>query len=243
MSLLPKARNKHIKGQLDHTDAWLMSYADLITLLFMFFVILVSVSYSQHSQVASPIEDKPEQTVGGLHSGLMMLQTPFDKVYQSLTGVIMANNADQDIAVKNTTNDLLLDISAPLCFEAGTANIRKDAEPILTAIADALKTAPDDSFIEVAAYADDELPSNSVFADNWELTSMQALHIVRFMVAAGVDSTKLHASSFAANQPIVPNVDIYGNPIAKNRLRNQRIIIKLEKPPTAVNEGENSGVK
>lgn len=229
MNLLPKASSKHTKGQGDHIDAWLMSYADMITLLFMFFVILVSFGSPQHNATASPIEDEPEKIVGGLHSGLMLLQTPFDKTYQSVTGAVILHNADQDIVVEKTNSDLTLDISAPLCFETGTADIREEAKPALAAIANALRNAPDDSTIEIAAYADDELSETSKFADNWELTSVQSLNIVRFMIDAGISPTKLHASSFANNQPIVPNYDINGKPIIKNQVRNQRIIIRLQK--------------
>ncbi len=58
--------------------------------------------------------------------------------------------------------------------------------------------------------------------------------MVSFLIAEGIDPARLSASSFAGNRPVVPNTDSRGQPIAENRLRNQRVVIDVKKTPLRV---------
>jgi chemotaxis protein MotB len=231
MGMLPKSNPEAQKGQVDHVDAWLMSYADLITLLFMFFVIFVSFTTAQTSQSTSLARGEPEHPYIEKHNDVLTLDTPFESTYRNLTGIIIANNADQAIAVGKTSHGLWIDISVPTFFETGSADIREAELPVLKSIADTLKNMPAGSTIEVAAYTDDDAPQNTKFANNWELSAMQAARVVNLLTQQGVDPAQLRATSFANNHPVVANNDVLGRPIAENRMRNQRVVINVERNP------------
>lgn len=231
--MLPKPiHSKYVKGQEDHVDAWLMSYADFITLLFMFFIIFISITYARVIQNTEVTHEPPEYSVLEPSSGPIKLKSPFHETDQFLRGMIKANAADQDIAVNGTARRLQIDLSIPRCFQPGTAELRVESLPLLAQLAMILQNVPDGTFIEIAAHSDDQPLPNGPYADNWELTSMQAARIVQFLAQAGVDPAMLHASGYAASQPAAPNTDIKGNPLPINRARNQRIVITLEDPTT-----------
>ena len=221
----PQNSRKHAKGQSDHVDAWLISYADLITLLFMLFVIAVSVSLSRRNP---PVVERPE------HFAPLSLGMPHDDMYRALVGVVQTNNADRNISVERGRESVWVEMSALQFFPTGSADIAADQLPLLKSmlktIAGHLKEgALAEDAIEVEGYTDDAPLKKSPFATNWELAAMRAARIVNLLVEEGIDPSRLRATSHASNHPVVPNADPAGNPIPENRNRNQRVVIKVGK--------------
>ena len=245
MAILPKSpssrpkstRRRHVKGQDDHVDAWLMSYADLITLKVMLFVIFVSISVSKHEHPSEFTRGELEHPYLQKESGTLALGTPYDEAYRTLLGIVLSGSADQHIAVEKTSHSLSIDISAVQFFDEGSADIPGGQLPLLKAIAHSLKvgTLIQDN-IEVEGYTDDETLKKSKFANNWELASMRAARIVVLLAGEGIDPARLRATSYAGNHPVVPNKDAAGNPILENRKRNQRVVITVEKSALPITE-------
>lgn len=221
---------RHSKGQDDHVDAWLMSYADLITLLFMLFVIFVSFNTSKHSKEQAVTRGEPEHPYIEQRSGTMSLGTPYDAVYRTLVGVVVTSQSDQYIAVEKSERGITIDISAARFFDRGTADIPVRELAVLKSMAHALRDRSLEGMsISVEGHTNDEPLSNSRFANNWELSAMRATQIIRLLVDEGMDPAAMRAVSYAGNKPLVPNNDVAGNAIVENRLRNQRIVIRIEK--------------
>jgi chemotaxis protein MotB len=216
-------------GPADHADAWLMSYADMITLLFMLFVVAASVTLSKHGTDSHGEPDHPYFLSN--HSGLLSLGTPYDELYRSLEGVVASRNADQAVAVEKNSDGLWMDMSSVQLFRAGTAEIPAAQMPFVQMIARTLKnTMPPESRIDVQGYTDDTPPVAGGVADNWELSALRAARLVKLLVQEGVNPALLHASGYGDTHPIVPNSDEAGNAIAQNHLRNQRMVIRVTKP-------------
>ncbi len=230
MAMLPK-KIVHAKGQDDHVDAWLMSYADMITLLFMFFVIFVSVVAARHTDATILSHGEAIHPYNKERFGLLTLGTTHDEAFHALEGVVASNNADKDIAIDKSERSMSIDLSTVAFFEPGTADIPSDQLPLLAAIARTLNRDDIGSYsIAVEGYTDDEPVKTNSYANNWELSAMRAARIVGILSKEGINPHRLHAASFAGNHPLVPNKDIQGNPIEQNRQRNQRIVIKVEAP-------------
>ena len=71
--------------------------------------------------------------------------------------------------------------------------------------------------------------NSPMYPSNWELSSARAAAMVRFFIEHGIKPQYLKAVGLADIEPKVPNSDLTGNPIAVNRERNQRVIIKFER--------------
>lgn len=220
---------KHSKGHTDHIDAWLISYADMITLLFI--VVVIAIPVSMKKQITNPEAPRgePEHPYHiDDHTGLLAVNTIYDEAYRALAGIILNNQADEDISVDKTETSMWLDISVPFIFEDGSARMREEQADLIKSLIRSLrKTIPAESVIEVEGYTDDTPLQDSKFANNWELSSMQTAKIAGLLIDSGIDERNLHITSYAGNSPIVPNLDEFGRPIDKNRIRNRRIIIKI----------------
>ncbi|MEQ1704871.1 MAG: OmpA family protein [Rickettsiales bacterium] len=228
---------KFSKGHEDHIDAWLISYADMITLLFIVVVIAIPVAMNKENTNTEAPRGEPEHPYHiADHTGLLAVNTIYDEAYRSLVGIIIKNNADEDIAVEKTETSMWLDISVPFIFEEGSAFIRDEqAETVKSLIRSVKKTIPAESTIEVEGYTDDTPLVESKYANNWELSSMQTARIAGLLIDSGIDANRLRITSYAGNSPIVPNLDEFGRPIDKNRIRNRRIVVKISVPAPAKN--------
>ncbi len=229
---MQKHIRRHSKGQTDHVDAWLMSYADLITLLFMLFVILISVSVSRQNHPMSMNRGvEQEHPVGTHKSGTLELGTSFDEAYRTLVGVIMSSDADQFISLQKTNRGIAIDVSAVQFFDDGSSNIPPAQMAIIVKLAQALKANVQPAYtIEVEGHTSGKDAERGMPMNDWSLAALRAATIVNVLQEEGVNPAQLRATSFAGTQPLVPNRDAKGNDIESNRLRNQRIIIRMETP-------------
>jgi chemotaxis protein MotB len=230
MMLPGSSGNRHSRGQADHVDAWLMSYADLITLLFLFFVIFVSMLYSRQNPPADEVRSEPGYAYVKPNGGMLSLETPFEGLYRTITGIVAEDNADTHIAIEKTTTGLKVDLSAITFFDYQSAEIKDEHRSVIARIAKAVIQSAPQAFLAVEGYTDDAKPIAEKFANNWELSAMRAARVATVLEEEGIPSSRLRVAGMANNQPIVPNIDARGNAISENRLRNQRVVIRIEEP-------------
>jgi len=208
----------------ENTDSWLMSYADMITLLMSFFVIFVSVSEPRKERITML-----SSGMGGKF-GTVDVTTPFDGVMKSLTGVVENNKAFRDITIRNDTKSIEMEMSSATFFQPFTAELATDKLPLIAEIVASLKTIDFiDYKISVEGHTSDLAPQSGLYATNWELSSARAARMVRAFIDSGIKPENIKAVGLADSQPKVPNIDINGNAIPANREKNERVMVKLER--------------
>lgn len=211
--------------QQDDTDGWLMTYADMITLLLCFFIIFVSTS--------EPKEDKLAAATRGMQArfGTVDLTTPFQGAFRSIQGVIDKNETQKTMSVEKTEKGLQLEISSTTYYAPNLADLKPEQIPVLSEMIQGLKSDIFKQYnIVIEGHTDDSEPKNSsYFPTNWELSSARASRMARFFVEQGFDAKRIRAVGYAGYSPKVPNYDKQGNPIEINRERNRRVVIKLER--------------
>jgi chemotaxis protein MotB len=216
-----RARNQHEEV----SESWLMSYADMITLLLCFFVIFVSTS--------EPKEDQLAAATRGMKSrfGTVDLTTPFQGAFRDIQGVIDKNEAALAMSVEKTEKGLLIEMSSSTYYAPNSAELKPEQIPMLVEMIQGLDA---DIFrqynIIVEGHTDDSEPKEGgLYPTNWELSSARASRMVRFFLENGFDPKRLKAVGLASSQPKVPNLDKQGQPIEANRERNRRVVVKLER--------------
>lgn len=219
MSIPPP--RKHLEEQ--NVDSWLMSYADMITLLLGFFIIFVSVSEPKKEKL-SAIKDGVQGQFGSVS-----LATPFQGLFRSLEAVIESKDVLKDVAIEKTDRGVTMELSTISFFRPGSADFDEAMVPVLQEIAKKLE-AEDiaNSRIVVEGYTDDEKVETEQFPSNWEFSSARASHVVRFFIEQGIAPERLSAAGFGSTRPKVPNLDVNGNPIAVNRKLNERVVIRVD---------------
>jgi chemotaxis protein MotB len=208
----------------ENTDSWLMSYADMITLLMCFFIIFVSVS--------EPKKEKFSVITEGLANkfGSVDLSTPFEGVFRAMQTVIETRQVFRDVAIAKSENSIDMELSASAFFERDSAKLSEEKLPVLAELADSLKTVSFmDYRITVEGHTNDVEVNTPIYPSNWELSSARAARTVRFFIERGLPASRLKAVGLADTEPKVSNRDGSGNPIPANREQNQRIVIKFER--------------
>ncbi|MEQ8284965.1 flagellar motor protein MotB [Thalassospira sp.] len=205
-------------------EDWLATYADAITLLMAFFVMLVS-----FSKVELPVFEKVQAGIAE-QIGKREIIRPTQVLETDLRDTVF--NMAMDSAVNVSTDDegILMEMGSGSFFQPGSANLIKDAVPFLKDVADLLKEPRYLGFqIEVTGHTDDSPISSPRFPSNWELASGRAIAVVRFFGALGVDPAqkRMRAISYGDTKPKLPNNDDFGNPIPENREANRRIEIRI----------------
>lgn len=208
--------------QEDNVDSWLMSYADMITLLLGFFIIFVSVSEPKKEKLSAIREG-----VSGKF-GVVEMASPFDGVFRDLRGIIEKKDVLTDVAVEHTDKSLTLELSTLAFFEPKSADLDADRLPLLEEIAAQLKGVDYlDAEITVEGHTSDLPIFSDQYPTNWELAGARATNLVRFFVEHGIAANRLSAVSFGEARPKVPNVDLQGKPIEANQKQNERVIIHM----------------
>ncbi len=208
----------------ENVDSWLMSYADLITLLMCFFIIFVSVSEPRKERISML-----SSGMGGKF-GTVDVVTPFDGVIHTLQGVIETNKSFRDITIEHSNKDVEMEMSSATFFKPFTAELESEKLPLLVEIVASLRNVDFiDYRISIEGHTSDSLPQSGLYATNWELSSARAARMVRVFIENGIKPKNIKAIGLADSQPKVPNLDMNGNAIAANREKNERIVVKLER--------------
>ncbi len=222
MSYTPKKKHDGEEG----LDDWLVTYADAVTLILCFFIILFSVSEPKESAYKRIAESFA--AAGFIE---IIEDNPFEIILEELDIMIEENQLQKDMSVEETEKGLVLELSSSSFYHSGSARFRREAIPVLEQVGDILRDFEYDAYvIEVEGHTDDVPIKNSpIFPSNWELSGARAANVVRFFIADGLDRELMKSTGFADVKPKVPNLDKEGNPIPANRNLNRRVLVKVER--------------
>lgn len=253
------ARKKKHAEHVNH-ERWLVSYADFITLLFAFFVVMFSVSQVDSKKVGRFTESFRDalewQPVGlnnrsggkGVLSNLVsaipppggMRQAPTrdgfgDEAAQIRAGLLRRSETAVALAgliVLEVKGELVLRLPERLMFTRGDAVLDPDGKAALAAIAEELRDRP--IRLRVEGHTDDSPIHNSRYPSNWELSMARAMAVVAvFLEDGNLDPSRLAAAGYAEYHPIAENTSPEGR--AANRRVDLIIVADLEQralPPS-----------
>lgn len=208
-------------AQEEESEDWLTTYADAITLLMAFFVMLVSFSkidIAIFEKVAAGIA----QEIGGSD-----IETPVERLKVDIQDIVYGMDADEVVKISTDDKGVVIEMDSSAFYKPGTADIREEAIPLLERTFKALMAPSYRYFmVEVDGHTDDDPISTPKFPSNWELSAGRAAAVVRFFESQGMTSTRLKAVGYAATQPKVPNRDAEGNPIPENMAENRRVVLR-----------------
>jgi chemotaxis protein MotB len=217
--MIPKRAVKHEES----VDSWLMSYADMITLLLCFFIIFVSVS--------EPKKDKITEIAEGMSGkfGAVNYETPLLGAIRSLKTEIEVKKLYKDVAIETRPNGLSVELATQSFFKDGGADIDDEMEPSLKELLNSLKQSDLTPYnIVIESYTDDSQPQSGLYKTNWELSSVRAAKLAAYFTQHGFSADQIKAVGFGETRSKVPNRDEKGKVIEANRAKNQRVTIKLE---------------
>lgn len=223
-----KSRNAFKKQPVDSDggqDEWLITYADAMTLLLAFFVLILSVSEIK--------QDKFEALQTSLGQGLLKKEkvvNPLQNLKSSLSEVLQSNQIDPVEAMTLNDNELRIDLPGELLFEVASTKLELKSKQLITALANEIKAFPLQQYlIEIEGHTDDTPISSVRFPSNWELSSGRAISVLKVFFDTGINKQRLKAIGYADTHPKKPNRTQEGVAILDNQATNRRVEIKVSK--------------
>jgi len=233
----------------DNHERWLISYADFVTLLFAFFVVMYSISSvnegkyktfsnslsiafasrpgsastgiapNQQEQMLKALVDNRTARMGEQQR---KIQERMKKLESGISQVMLSMINQGLVGVSQSKRGVVIDISASSLFKTGDATLQPEVLDVLRQVAAVLSR--EDQPIEVEGHTDDVPIKTVQFPSNWELSSARASSVTRMLIDNGVQAKRLAVVGLAENQPLAPNDS------PENRARNRRVTITILSP-------------
>jgi chemotaxis protein MotB len=212
----------------NRTDDWLITYADMITLILCFFAIILSVSSVKKENLDQATHSVAEQFAAPSPTSSRLTKPSKDK---NSLAVIMQK--EKGVTVETGDRYTAIELNSAPFFASGSAELSPGGIQLLKELTPRLQGENFHGYIiTVEGHTDDVPIETTLFPSNWELSTARAASVVRALIANGIPAAKLRAAGYADIMPKAPNRDGTGRPIPENQARNRRVVIKLEKIET-----------
>ena len=217
----------------ENLERWLVSYADFITLLFAFFVMLYAIAsvntgkfrvlsnaivaaftHKKQIRLTHVIIPKDMSTPGKASPQVQSV------MIQAMQLLVQKSSEKGDMKVVQTKEGIVLRIQSRFLFASGHARVRRKAAPVLRKIAALL--APTNHEIRVHGYTDNQPIRTSRYPSNWALSTMRAVNVLtRLLEYGSIDPGRMGAAGFGKFRPIASNLTPEG------REKNRRVEILI----------------
>ncbi|HEX8924932.1 MAG TPA: flagellar motor protein MotB [Terriglobales bacterium] len=229
-------------------DRWLVSYADFITLLFAFFVVLyASAQVDRHRmnqlavaiqagfqqmgvfnnanseesltvQTGSELKSSTPPVINARHSSAG-IGDEFERTRLRLESELRLRKIPTEyVSVRKTADGVVVSLREVGFFDSGSARMRGQAAPIFARVASLV--SEQHCQLRIEGHTDNVPIHNANFNSNWELSTARATEIIRLLVADyGFNPQDLSAAGYAEFHPLATN------DTAEGRSANRRIDI------------------
>lgn len=246
---------KHEEHEKDNSERWLLTYADLITLLMIFFVIMYAMSNvdaQKYEVLSQSLEGALNPSgMGGTGSGgtssgggidvsQALADGESDQIdpeliaaAEEITKLIREKNLQDKVSVSISERGVVVGLMNTVLFDPGSARIKADAVPTLVAIGQIANGVH--NYIRVEGNTDDVPQSSAQFPSNWELSVIRATEVLKLLIdQSNVAPDKISAVGYGEYRPSVPNTS------AENRTKNRKVDIVILSDQLDKSESENA---
>lgn len=224
---------RRVHGPAGDPARWMVSYADFMTLLLAFFVLL----YAHRALTATP--EHPDGALGPLEAavgsalGLADVQAsgttgassrvPVDSRLLELSRKLetMAGS-EAPVDIEYAGDVVELNIASSALFPSASAQVDYDALPLLGEVARIIAAAAVD--VTVVGHTDSQPIRTARFPSNWELSAARAAGVARLLLAHGVRGERVVVAARAQYQPRTTDATVDG------RAANRRVVVRLRVP-------------
>lgn len=225
---MPRRRPKHDVGH-ENTERWLLTYADLITLLLAFFIVMYSMSRVDAKKFGkmtdalsgvlrggpSILADAGSDTNPG--SGILDLGS-LRMLKEAIDTRIQVDTMADRIETIQDERGLVIRVMESAAFDPGSADLKPQMHAVLGVLAHELSGIS--NHVRVEGHSDNRPIATARFPSNWELSTSRATGVVRYLVEElDVAPERISALGYAEYRPISDNDSPAG------RARNRRVDI------------------
>ena len=206
----------------DHEDNWLVSYADLLSVIFAMVVLLFGRMLAA-TAVPEAVDAVNGAAVAAIEARTSVVAAPAtaESQREDRLAALVEQRFSGRIETRRRERGIALAIPAVALFTSARADIDPAAIPLLTQLAMTLREAGD-ARIAVEGHTDDQPVLGGSFDSNWSLAAARANAVTRFLLDQGFAPDKLQSVSYADTRPIADNSTVDG------RAANRRVELQIE---------------
>jgi chemotaxis protein MotB len=242
-------------------DRWLVSYADFITLLFAFFVVMYSTAQVDKKKVnrLSTAIQVAFQQLGAYPTADLSRTVPVEQlvaITQSAPAPALPNENAPDlsglrtelaqalapeisrgeVALLNGRDGLVISLREAGFFDSGSAGVKAGSQPAFSRMAMLLGAGQ--YIIRIEGHTDNVRIHNTQYTSNWELSTARSTEMIRLLIVKyGLAPQRLSASGYGEYHPIASNGSAAGR--ALNR-RVDVVVLGKHQPEPAQDRGPDS---
>jgi chemotaxis protein MotB len=200
-------------------DRWLVSYADLVTILLACF----ATTYAASARTPDPVPAVAPVVHDSLSREPSPQSRPAPFALRELVAPMVEANPSNAIALMDDARGLVISLPESASFATGSATLAPPARAFLLNLAHALR--PTTALMRIEGHTDDMPVAGGRYGSNWELSTARASAVVAFLVdEASFAPARLSAAGYAEFHPRVANDSL------ENRARNRRVDVVLLDP-------------
>jgi chemotaxis protein MotB len=236
-------KKQHEEAHAAGMERWLLTYADLITLLLIFFIIMYSMSTINKTKF-DQVMQMLSQAFGGSHSVVAMynngvmeknfypsqVKTREQKnLYVKTVSALQNEIQSKEVRVTADKRGIVISLNSDFYFPSGSADLSDSAVSVLRKLCTIFQGLPNDIRVEGHTDSLAITPGSALsqrYPTNWELSSQRAVNVVKVLEMTGLEKFRVSASAFADSRPLKPNDTPEG------RAFNRRVEIVILNTPT-----------
>lgn len=197
-------------------DPWLMSYADLVTNLLAFMVVLVSMAGISFSSI---------EQIEGVFSGMESDQAPpLEQLSEEIKQLADAEGLSGKVETALDKQGLAIQLQDRILFPSGVANLTPDGRGLVKKLSKLLQRLPAKYRVDVEGHTDDVPIRTARFSSNWDLAAARALEVRSDLAADGVTDQRLSITAYADTRPAKAPAKATRD---ERRRRNRRVVIRV----------------
>ncbi len=211
------------------TDGWMATFADLLSLMLTFFVLLFAMKSVDQGKLEETLGYFRQGGIGVLRSGTDIPISPPDtslfdpRVMKEFTPQQVQDMFDttrlhSKVSFRKENEDIVISVSSKILFFSGQSEIRPEANEVLDEIVRITQGASYD--IQIRGHTDNQAISTTRYESNWELSVARAGSVVRYLLKDGkLRPERFSIVGYGDSRPLVDN------DTPENRGKNRRVDI------------------
>ena len=197
-------------------EGWLLSYADLITNLLVFFAMMLAaaqVSRTKMQQIAQELSgvEQPES---------------LSSIQEKIDAQIAEEGLEELIRTDLTDQGLKLSLNSGLVFTSGSATIQDAQSEVLDHMLETLVPYSDKYGFAVEGHTDSIPVLGGAYASNWELSTGRANAVRARLEGVGVEQGHIRVEGYADTVPL-PDSDLEGLSDEERLARHRRVVVRI----------------
>lgn len=198
-------------------EGWLLSYADLITNLLIFFAMMLA---------AADINKTRMQQIAEKLSGIEQ-PASLSSIQEEIERKIKEEGLEELVRTDLTDQGLKLSLNSGLVFDSGQAEIRQEQEEVLDRMLQTLVPYADRYGFAVEGHTDtNPVGVGSIYPSNWELSTGRANAVRSRLEAVGVDRERIRVEGYADTVPL-PEESLLGLSPDERLARHRRVVVRI----------------